>query len=40
MPRRKKRQRFALGWVSVFLRIALLVLLVLWGLILWQWLGQ
>ncbi|WP_281416354.1 hypothetical protein [Deinococcus aestuarii] len=40
MARRRRRQRFAFGWFSVFLRVTLLVLVVLWGLMLWQWLGR
>ncbi|EYB67423.1 hypothetical protein DEIPH_ctg041orf0022 [Deinococcus phoenicis] len=37
---KRKRQRFAFGWFSIVLRVLLLVLLVLWGLILWQMLGR
>lgn len=35
-PGRPKRRRHAFGWFSVALRIALVLLLLLWGLILWH----
>ncbi|AFD26370.1 hypothetical protein [Deinococcus gobiensis] len=36
---RPKRRRHAFGWFSVALRIGLVLLLLLWGLILWHRLG-
>ncbi|WP_082505532.1 hypothetical protein [Deinococcus sp. Leaf326] len=36
---RAKRRRHAFGWFSVALRIALVLLLLLWGLVLWHRLG-
>lgn len=37
---RRKRERYAYGWVSIGLRVALLVLLTLWGLVIWEWLAR